>query len=117
MKLIAEIKTWLINRKRRKIIKLIVGAHITNQHTLSRAKELENAIYKTTKIVAKSVAEAELKREERFDEELLTSLQQVIKKHYSEKDKEYAKKDLLVNSLQETIRRKSDIIERVRAEA
>jgi len=113
MNLFKQIKIWLINHKRRKMIKLIVGSHIGNQHTNSRAKEIEIAIYKSAKMVAKTVAKAEMLKQEQFDDELLKSLQKVIEKHYDEKDKAYAKKDKLVNSLQETVKKKSDLLQEV----
>lgn len=113
MKLIEKIKTWFANYQRRRIIKLVVGANIVNDHTKSRAKEMEIAIYKSAKIVVKTVAKAEMLKQQQFDDKLLTSLQKVIEKHYAEKEKVCAKKDKLVNSLQETVKEKTDLLQEI----
>ena len=119
MKLIKLIKTWLANRKKRKITRLIVKNHVTNQINQSRAKDMENAIFESVKIVTRTNIESEVKHQQRFDNEFFESLQNVIKKYYADKDKKYNKKDIKIINLQKTIEKKSELLnniqEKVRA--
>ena len=113
MKILEQIKIWWINRQKRKIIKLIVANHVQSPFNKSRAKDLEKGIYKSVKIVVNTIAEAEAQRKEQFDEKLISSLQDVIKKHYADKEEIYTKKDMKIINLQQTIEKKTKLLENI----
>lgn len=108
MKLLKQIKTWWINRQKRKTIKLIIKNHTYSSQNKLRGKELENAIFNSVKIVTNSITESEKIKQEQHDKQLLISIQETIKKYYADKDKYYADKDKEIENLRINLKSKTE---------
>ena len=52
----------------------------------------------------------ENKKKQKFDDELLNTLQSVIKKHYADRDREYDNKDKAISDLTKEVNKKSDLL-------
>ena len=81
MKIINRIKTWWLDRQRRKIIENMVDYE---QISDTKKKILMKGMFKSSKIVANEIVENTKQISAYKDEQLYSDLKKVIQKHFDE---------------------------------